>query len=116
MASRKKTDSRPSRATAKNTIPISAHVPREPPPSATSIDSCSSDLIERAALRIQNTIETSTVTAMAPTIASKSSCPFCGNSALANCRAAPTSSEKAMASRMPIQTAGIHADRPVWRR
>ena len=51
---------------------------------------CSSLLIERAALRIQNTMEVSTTTASSPTMASNSSCARCGNSALTSCSPAPT--------------------------
>ena len=68
MASRKNTDSRPSRATAKNTMAINAEACPVECESAESIEAWSSDLIERAALRIQKTIEHKTITAIRPTM------------------------------------------------
>ena len=73
------------------------------------MEPCSSVLIERAALRIQKTIQTSTTTATAPTAASNSSWAFCGKEALASCRPAPTNSDSAMARKTPTQTAGSQA-------
>ena len=54
-------------------MPISARPWLREPARAESIDACSSRLIERAALRIQNTIEVSTATASEPDEASNSS-------------------------------------------
>ena len=48
---------------------------------------CSSDLIDRAALRIQNTIEESTTTAISPQSLRKIPAPFVEIAALANCSA-----------------------------
>ncbi len=113
-ASRKNTDSSPSRATARNTMPISAQpCPSAPLPSALSMEACSSPLMDRAALRIQNTIEVSMTTAIRPTTPSNSSCCFCGNSAASSCRPAPANSESAVASSTPTHTAGISAPRPL---
>ncbi len=97
-------------------MPISAQLAPDEAEKAASIEPCSSLLIERAALRIQNTIEVRMMAATTPTIASKSSWAFCGNSALTSCSPAPTKSDMATARKMPTQITGIHADRPVWRR
>ncbi len=116
MASRKKTDSSPSRATAKKTMAVSAQLWPEAEESATSMELCSSALMERAARRIQKTIHTRTTTATALTAPSNSSWSFCGKAALASCRPAPTKSDRARARNTPTQTAGSQAERPVWLR
>ena len=114
MASRKKTDSRPSRATARKTMPMSAQPAASVPwPSARSTEACRSPLMLRAVLRIQNTMEVSMPTAMRPTTPSKSSCSFCGNSAAISWSAAPANSDSALASSTPTQTAGIRPSRPL---
>lgn len=87
-----------------------------PPASAVSTEDCSSRLIERAARFIQNTMQTSTKTAMKPIAASNISCAFCGKPALSSCSTAPAKSAVATARKIPIQTAGSHCPRPVWRR
>ena len=97
-------------------MPIRARPCADEPASAASIEACSSRLIERATLRIQNTMEVSTATATRPTMASNSSCVRCGNSALTSCSPAPTNSDAATASNTPSHTAGIQSPRPVWTR
>ena len=80
-ARRKKTDSSPSRATAKKLMPISAQAGPRASASAASMSCSMVLLIERAALRIQKTIESQDDDGEAPTIASKSSWVRCGNCA-----------------------------------
>lgn len=69
--------------------------------------------IERAALRIQKTMERRMTTAAAPTSASKSSCVRCGNWEPTASTAAPAKSDSATARSTPIHTVGSQSDRPV---
>ena len=101
-ASRKNTDSRPSRATAKKLMPISAQAGPRAPASAASMSCSIVALIEREALRIQKTIEISTTTATAPTIGLEELLrPLRELRADADARAAPTNSDSATASSTP---------------
>ena len=113
IASRKNTDSSPSRATAKKVIPISAQVGPRVSDSAASISCSIVARIERAALRIQNTIESSTTTAQSPISASKISWAFCGSPEPTASTAAPTKSDIATARNTPTHTVGSHSPRPV---
>ena len=116
MASRKKTDSSPSRPTAKKAISTSAMAPPDRRDSAASTEPCSSLLMERAAFFIQKIMEVSTPTATRATAPSKNSCCFCGNSASAAFMAMPSARQMAVARTTPAHTAGMKRERPVcWR-
>ncbi len=120
VASRKNTDSSPSRPTARNTIPTRAQdwpVSALPlAPIACSIERCKVAFIERAACCIHSTIELRIITAISPTTPSNNSCCFCGNSALARSSATPAARHSSEAATAPIQTDRSQALRPVWRR
>ena len=80
---------------------------------AASIKSWSCDLIERAALPIQNTIDARMPVASSATQPSNSSCAFCGNSAPPASSAMPSAAQSTAASTTPTHTAGSAPWRPV---
>ena len=90
--------------------------PDPPGCSAASMESCSCDLMDRAALRIQNTMEVRMPAATTATTPSNSSCCACGNSSLARFSPMPRAKQSTLARTTPDHTSGSIRARPVWLR